>query len=46
MFGLKPYDLMTSGRKDFPFMVRKYASAVAFFKHRRDAEDWLTEETS
>jgi hypothetical protein len=45
MFGLKPYELMTTGRKDWPFMVRKHANAIAYFKHRNDAVAWLKQNT-
>lgn len=32
------FEIMQSGRKQWPIMVREKACAVAYFKHARDAQ--------
>jgi hypothetical protein len=38
------YEIMLSGRKAWPYMVRKNACAVAYFKNSDDAESWCKEQ--
>jgi hypothetical protein len=46
MFGLKSYDLMYSGIKAWPWMVRYKASHVmGYFKHKKYAIEWLEANT-
>jgi hypothetical protein len=46
MFRYNSYDLLETGPKGFRFVVRKHASAIAYFKNRHHAERFLTEETA